>query len=100
MASSPWLGSTRLALVASFPLAATATVAAAASACFSGLISKNLSVDGFKIKIGEVHCLVMMLHRPSTKKLKTIVILEKLKIKKAFGFQELGNHFFMLLVGL
>ena len=73
MASSPWLGSTRLALVASSPLAAAATVAAAASACFSGLISKNLSVDGFKIKIGEVHCLVVMLHRPSMKNLKAFI---------------------------
>ena len=53
-----------------------------------------------KVKVEKIHCLIMMLHLPSAKKLKTFVVLDKLKVKKALGLQKLGNQFFTPLIGL
>ena len=46
-------------------------------------ISKNFSINGLKVKVGEVHSLTMMFRRPSTQKLKAFVILDELKVRKA-----------------
>ena len=41
-----------------------------------------------------------MFHRSSVEKLKAFVVLDELKVKKAFRLQELINHFLTLLVSL
>ena len=46
-------------------------------------ISKNFSINGLKVKVGEVHSLIMMFCRPSAQKLKAFVILDELKVRKA-----------------
>ena len=47
---------------------------------FLGLVCENLSVNLFKVQVGEVHEQAMMLHRPSSQKLKTFEVLSKLKV--------------------
>ena len=49
---------------------------------FLGLIRENLGVNLFKVQVREVHNQAMMLHCPSSQKLKTFKVLNELKIRK------------------
>ena len=67
---------------------------------FLGLVSKDLSINGLEVKVRKIHYLVMMLHLPPTKQLKTLEVLDELEIREAIRLQKLGDHFLTLLVSL
>ena len=64
------------------------------------LVGKDLSVNGFKVKVYKIRYLAMMLHHPPTKKHETLKVLDKLEIRKAIKLQKFGYHFLTLLVCL
>lgn len=67
---------------------------------FLGLVSKNFSVNRLEVKVGEIHCLVMMIHRPSKKNFKTLIVLNKLKIRELFRLYEILYDLFTFRIGL
>ena len=64
------------------------------------LVGKDLSVNGFKVKVYKIRYLAMMLHHPPTKKHETLEVLDELEIRKAIKLQKFGYHFLTLLVCL
>ena len=64
------------------------------------LVGKDLSVNGFEVKVYEIRYLVMMLHHPPTKKHETLEVLDELEIRKAIKLQNFSDHLLTLLVCL
>ena len=64
------------------------------------LVGKDLSVNGFKVKVYKIRYLAMMLHHPPTKKHETLEVLDELEIRNAIRLQKFVYHFLTLLVCL
>ena len=74
-------------------------VVVVASSCSLALSARTSVLMASKSKL-KVHSLAMMFHHPFTQELKAFVVLDELKINKAFRLQELIDHLLTFLISV